>query len=143
MKNSQKYCLSGIDNSHLLADTRAMKNPRTTIFGSLAAVFGACAALPEITGAWHLVAIALAAASTALFAFFAKDAEAQPVRTTTVMLCLEALGAGVILCSCSIDGLSARATVPTLGDYSVTIAGGTIGNRPLTNATQVVITNTP
>lgn len=120
-----------------------MKNPRTTIFGCLAAAAGAVAALPDVAGTWHLIAVAIAASAGACFAFFAQDAKAPAARPTAVMLGLAILGAGVILCGCTIAGLGAHAVIPSVGDYSVTIAGGTIGNRPNTNATPVVVTNTP
>lgn len=143
MKKSRKYWVSGIDTSHVLAEIRAMKNPHTTIFGCIAAAAGAIAALPDVAGAWHLAAVAIAAAATACFAFFAKDAESAPIRTSVVMFCLAALGASVILCSCTIAGFGAHAVIPSVGDYSVTIAGGSIGNRPNTNTTPIVVTNTP
>ena len=120
-----------------------MKNPYTTCFGCLAAAAGAVAAVPQVTGTLHLVAAGVAAAAGAAFAFFAKDADKVAPPSTKVLLAGASLGLLLILTGCTIAGFGAHAVIPSIGDYSVQIAGGTIGNRPNTNAIPITVTNSP
>ena len=114
-----------------------MQNPRTTICGAVAAAAGALAAIPTLPAAVHTAAIAVSAVAVALLGFFASDGAVHTVKVNLVMLGLCAAGAALVLSAYSIAGLRATAVIPTIGDYSVTLAGGTIGNRP------IITTNSP
>jgi hypothetical protein len=120
-----------------------MTNPRTTICGAVAAAAAALAAIPTLPAWLHTAAVAVAAVAVALLGFFASDAPSVKVPVKSLLTLALLLVALCGLASCSIAGVHATAVIPTIGDYSLAIAGGTIGNRPLvtTNGPTVIATN--
>ena len=106
---------------------------RTTICGAIAAGAGALAAVPGLNDRIHLAAVACAAVAVAMLGFFA--AEARPPTTPGKLGLFLAATCALVAPSigCSVQGLRASAIIPTFGQYSLEIPGGSIGRFQPTN----------
>jgi len=112
---------------------RDVTNMRTTICGAIAAGAGALATVPGLDARVHLAAVACAAVAVAMLGFFA--AEARPP-SSGGKLGLFLMATGVLVApsiGCSVQGLRASAIIPTFGQYSLEIPGGSIGRFQPTN----------
>lgn len=78
-----------------------MRNPRTTVFGALAAAGFAAAELPGLPHEVHLVALILGALSLALFGFSAEDAPRAERPRPAVLFAALAAVALVVTAGCS------------------------------------------
>jgi phosphomevalonate kinase len=110
-------------------------NPRTTIFGALAAAGAAIAALPSMPQSVHVAAVAVSACAVALLGFFAKDAD----RTKTIVpihkLAVISICAVPVVTACTVGKLGFNVANPTFGSLDLSIGGGTIGNANLSEIT--------
>lgn len=115
--------------------TSRMKNPRTTVFGALAAAAAAVAALPALPSFLHVSAVVTAAASVALLGFFAADA--VPAKKITPLHALALAGAATLIVGtgCTVGKLALGVTSPTFGSVDLSIGGGTVGNATLSEIT--------
>ena len=120
-----------------------MTNIRTTISGAIAAAAGALAAVPGMDSRVHLAAVACAAVAVALLGFFAAESQ-PPSGGGKLGLFLAATGALVApSIGCSVQGLRASAVIPTFGQYSLEIPGGSIGHGQTAPTNSVIRTNSP
>ena len=112
-----------------------MSNPRSTIFGALAAAAAAVAALPAMPQSVHIAAVVIAAASVALLGFFAADA--VPAQKITPLHALAVVGAATLIVGtgCTVGKLALGVTSPTFGSVDLSIGGGTVGNATLSEIT--------
>jgi hypothetical protein len=116
-----------------------MNNPRTTIFGGLAAAAVAASQVEGIPERWKTVLVVLGAVFGSLFAFFAKDATPTPKLPGRVLCALIVPFGLLIAAGCTLAHFRTAVSSPTFGSLSVSIGGGTIGNRPQ-DATVTTIT---
>ena len=112
-----------------------MKNPRTTIFGALAAAGAAVAALPSMPQSVHVAAVAVSTCAVALLGFFAADA--IPAKKITPTHALAIIGAAtlVIGTGCTVGKLALDVASPAFGSVDLSIGGGTVGNATLSEIT--------
>ena len=112
-----------------------MTNPRTTIFGALAAAGAAIAALPSMPQSVHVAAVAVSACAVALLGFFAKDADHAKTIVPIHKLAVISICAVPVVTACTVGKLGFNVANPTFGSLDLSIGGGTIGNANLSEIT--------
>lgn len=110
-----------------------MKNWKTTLCGAVAAVslaLGSGCGLPE---PWPKVLGLLCAAALGALGYHSSDCATCPgnkARLAALSACLLLVGAA---CGCAVSGFGLAVSSPAFGALQVTVGGGAVGNRALTN----------